>query len=123
VSSFAIPTSPSLPHKSIAISTPGCPPPTKELQDQEMATTFAMPPIRGRDVLQTLFPQPSMATRFDIGTSLAQEVSPHITPSTESTCGPSSTEDLQGSTPIIQEWKVAHDCFWYMLVWLHPTNV
>jgi hypothetical protein len=56
VSSFAIPTYPSLSHKSIAISTPGCPPPpTQGLQDQEMATTFAMPPTRGRDVLQSLY--------------------------------------------------------------------
>jgi hypothetical protein len=46
VSSFAIPISPSLPHKSLAISTPGCPPPTEGLQDQEMATTFAMPPTQ-----------------------------------------------------------------------------
>jgi hypothetical protein len=56
VSSFAIPTSHSLAHKSIAISTLGRPPPTEGLQDQEMATTFAMPPTRGRDDLQTLFP-------------------------------------------------------------------
>jgi hypothetical protein len=30
-------------------------------------------------------------------------------PRTESRRGPASTKDLQGSTPIIPEWKVAHD--------------
>jgi hypothetical protein len=47
--------------------------------------------------------------RFDIETFLVQKFSPHITPSTESRCGPSSMEDFQGSTPIIQEWKAVHD--------------
>jgi hypothetical protein len=50
-----------------------------------------------------------MATRFGIGTSLAQKASPRITLGTESGRGPSSTKDLQGSTPIIPEWKAAHD--------------
>jgi len=56
VSLFVISASPSLLHESIAISTLGRPPPMEGLQNQEMATTFAMPPTGGRDVFRFCFP-------------------------------------------------------------------
>ncbi len=56
VSLFVISASPSLLHESIAISTLRRPPPMEGLQNQEMDTTFTMPPTGRRDAFKLCLP-------------------------------------------------------------------
>jgi hypothetical protein len=73
-----------------------------------MATTFAMPPTGGRDAYRLCFTSHLRQRDSALGLLLHKGFSSY-NPRTESRRGPASTKDLQGSTPIIPEWKVAHD--------------